>query len=619
MTELLRYKQVAFRRFKAFESFALNLQRFNIMVGPNNAGKSTILAAFRILEAGLRRANARSAELVDGPNGAVFGYPVDLGPLSIGEENIFFDYDDSVPASVTFALTSNKKLTLYFPEERVCYLIPDDPRIAIRTPSNFRRAFKCPIGFVPILGPVEHNERLYEKEAARRALYNYQAARNFRNIWHHYPNGFESFRNTLRETWPGMDIKEPEVDYLSHDYPVIHMFCSEKHRDRELFWIGFGFQVWCQMLTHLVKAKHYSIFLIDEPDIYLHSNLQRQLLGLLQNLGPDILIATHSTEIISEAETEQIVLIDKNKRQSNRIKNPTKLTEVFSSLGSNLNPTLTQLTKTRRVVFVEGKDFQIFSRYARKLKLTDVGTGAGFAVIPVEGFNPDRVLSMKKGIEAALGSDVRAAVILDRDFRSEAECRAIAQRCKESCELAFIHSCKEVENFLLVPDAIDRAARNRIREVTRRTGKDVDYVRECSKILEAFGEEQKNYVISQVIASRRRFVRESHLREDESTTNQAALEAFESEWAKGPNRRLELVPGKAALSAVNRHLQTKYRISVTPAGIIAATDEDEIPTEMRNLLNELAGFAAGWTHESAARRTLSQPMRGDADLEVGGP
>ena len=82
---------------------------------------------------------------------------------------------------------------------------------------------------------------------------------------------------------------------------------------------------------------------------------------------------------------------------------------------------------------------------------------------------------------------------------------------------------------------------------------------------------------------------------------------------------MELVPGKAALSAVNRHLQTKYRISVTPAGIIAATDEDEIPTEMRNLLNELAGFAAGWTHESAARRTLSQPMGGDADLEVGGP
>ena len=28
-------------------------------------------------------------------------------------------------------------------------------------------------------------------------------------------------------------------------------------------------------------------------------------------------------------------------------------------LGSNLNPILTQLAKTKRVLFVEGKDFQI--------------------------------------------------------------------------------------------------------------------------------------------------------------------------------------------------------------------------------------------------------------------
>lgn len=592
MPELIHYNKVAFTRFKAFESFTLNLQRFNIMVGPNNAGKSTILAAFRILEAGLRRANARSAELVDGPNGSAFGYMVDLNALSIGEENIFFDYNDSEPASVVFSLTGNRTLTLYFPEERVCYLIPDDPRIAIRSPSNFRRAFNCPIGFVPVLGPVEHNERLYEKEAARRALFNYRAARNFRNIWHHYPTEFESFQETLRATWPGMDIKAPEVDYLSHDYPVIHMFCSEDRRDREIFWIGFGFQVWCQMLTHLVKSRHYSIFLIDEPDIYLHSDLQRQLLGLLQDLGPDILIATHSTEIISEAEAEQIVLIDKHRTRANRIRTPTQLTGVFSGLGSNLNPILTQLTKTRRVVFVEGKDFRVFSRYARKLRITDLDTRAAFAVIPIEGFSPDRAQSMKRGIEAALGGRVRAAVILDRDFRAEEECKAITQRCDEFSDLTIIHDCKEVENFLLVPEAIDRAARKRVEERVRRTGKEMDYVGVCSRILDEFAEEQKNYVISQFLASRRRFVRESRLHEDDATTNQAALEAFESDWARGARRRMDLVPGKAALSAVNRHLQVKYGTTVTQAGIISAMHVDEIPTEMRKLLSDLASFAA---------------------------
>ncbi len=215
VAEVLQFTRLVFKRFKAFESFTLNLRHFNIMVGPNNAGKSTILAAFRILAAGLRKANARNPVLVNGPNGLVRGYSVDLAELSIGEENIFFNYDDSEPALVTFSLTGDKKLVLYFPEVGSCFLIADDPQRRIGSTSAFKSAFHCPIGFVPILGPVEHSERLYEKEAARLALFNYRAARNFRNIWHHYPDDFEEFRNTLKETWPGMDIEQPKIDAIN--------------------------------------------------------------------------------------------------------------------------------------------------------------------------------------------------------------------------------------------------------------------------------------------------------------------------------------------------------------------------------------------------------------------
>ena len=591
MPQHLQYTRVTFRRFKAFESFTLHLQRFNIMVGPNNAGKSTILAAFRILAAGLRTANTRRAQLVAGPEGRVFGYPVDLGALSIAEENIFFNYDDSRPASVNFSLTGEKKLTLYFPEAGACYLIADSPGRRVESPKEFRSAFNCPIGFVPILGPVEHHERLYGKEAARLALFNYRAARNFRNIWHHYSDDFESFRTILRETWPGMDIEKPELD-TSYEKPVLHMFCPENRIARELFWAGFGFQVWCQMLTHLVKSRHSSIFLIDEPDIYLHSDLQRQLLSLLGDLGPDVLIATHSTEIVSEAEADEIVLIDKHRRFSKRIKDPTQLTEVFSSLGSSLNPILTQLAKTRRAVFVEGKDFQVFSRYARKLHLNEVGSRAAFAVIPIEGFNPDRARSLKKGMELTLGGEIRAALVLDRDYRSDLECDAIMQRCGEFCEFAIVHKCKEIESFLLVPEAIDRAARKRTKERSRVTGREIEYTGESVEILEAFAEGQKSYIASQFIASRRRFVRETMPGEAEETTNQAALEAFEADWAQGMQRRLELVPAKAALSGINQHLQARYGVSVTTAGIISACSVDEIPSEMRELLGILAKFGA---------------------------
>ena len=36
------------------------------------------------------------------------------------------------------------------------------------------------VAFVPVLGPVDHNEKLFEKEAARLALLSHGASRNFR-------------------------------------------------------------------------------------------------------------------------------------------------------------------------------------------------------------------------------------------------------------------------------------------------------------------------------------------------------------------------------------------------------------------------------------------------------
>ena len=79
-----RFTRVEFTRFKAFEKFSIELRHFNVLVGPNNSGKSTILAAFRILAAAMRRANARRAAVLGGSLG--YGYDVDLSSISIAEK-----------------------------------------------------------------------------------------------------------------------------------------------------------------------------------------------------------------------------------------------------------------------------------------------------------------------------------------------------------------------------------------------------------------------------------------------------------------------------------------------------------------------------------------------------
>lgn len=589
MNEMHHFVQVDFHRFKAFERFSLHLRHFNILVGPNNSGKSTILAAFRVLAAALRKAYSRKPEYVRAPRGRAFGYAIDLSGVSVAEENIFYNYDDTSPASVQFKMSNKNELQLYFPERGACYLIADTNGTPPKSPSAFREKFNCPIGFVPILGPVDHNETLFREEAARLALFNYTAARNFRNIWHHYPDRFGEFRRILTETWPGMDIEPPKLDY-SYENPRLHMFCPEERIPREIFWAGFGFQVWCQMLTHLVQSSEKALFLIDEPDIYLHADLQRQLLDLLRNLGPDILIATHSTEIITEAEADDIVLINKKRKSARRINHPSELAEVFAILGSSLNPVLTQLAKSRRALFVEGKDFQILGKFARKLNYGKVGNRSEFAVIPVEGFNPERIRNLKKGIETTLGGKIAAAAILDRDFRSQAECEAISRACEDFCEVVRIHDCKEIENFLLSPPAIDRAAARRVADRNKRSGHEHRFSPCARTLLDNFANDRKTYVTSQYLAFSRRFHRAASPATDEASANEAALSEFESRW-RDKDVRLAMVPGKDALSRVNEHLQKQYGVTVTPTAIIDAMKNDEVPREIEGLVVSLDAFA----------------------------
>lgn len=588
MKDIQRFTSITFKNYKALKRYSVSLTGFNVLVGPNNAGKSTIIGALRILSEGLRKASAKKPEYINLEGIASWGYRVPLEDLPVATENIFSDYDDTEPATVEFRLSGGNKLLLIFPEHSSCFLVCKNESRLVRSPSDFKREYGASIGFVPILGPVEHNEPLYQIEAARRALLTHRASRNFRNIWYHYSEDFEHFRDLVRSTWPGMDIEKPEIDY-SHKKPILHMFCPEERVPREIFWAGFGFQVWCQMLTYIVRAKKDSLLIIDEPDIYLHSDLQRQLVGLLKNIEPDVLIATHSTEIISEADPGDLLVINKKTSSAKRIKDPSQLQSIFEVLGSNLNPTLTQLAKSRRAIFVEGKDFQILSAFARKLGKQEIANRSDFAVIPVEGFNPQKVNDFSKGIELTLGGKLLKAVIFDRDYRSEDEADQESARLKKVADFVHIHERKEIENYLLEPAAIGRALSLRISERNNRTDENIKCEESVYDIMKSLTDALKNRISGQFLSRRSAFEKAKSPGLDQATINQKLLDEFEELWKDIP-KRLEVVPGKEVLSQLNLYLQKKYKVTLTAPIIITAMRQDEVPEEIRRLMENLDGF-----------------------------
>jgi energy-coupling factor transporter ATP-binding protein EcfA2 len=591
MNSVQRITSVHFSRYKAFRDFSIALQRFNILVGPNNCGKSTILSVFRILAEAIRKAKSKSATLVEGPNGETRGYSVGLGSIPVATENIFNNYNDDQPARVTFRMSSGDSLMLFFPKRGICNLICETSGRPITSPSSFRQRFCPEIGYVPILGPVEHEERLFQKEAAREALLTHRASRNFRNIWHHYPDAFDEFRNLVQTTWPGMDVKRPEID-TSHEKPLLRMFCPEERIDREIYWSGFGFQVWCQMLTFLVANRDSSLFIIDEPDIYLHSDLQRQLVAILKDLGPDIVIATHSTEIITEADPNEVLVVSKKGRSAKRVSDPAQLRSIFETLGSNLNPFLTQVARSKRLVFVEGEDFRILAPFASKLAARAVAIRSEFAIVQARGFNPTRVKTFAEGVEAALASRISVALVFDRDYRSESEVANELASFRAFCDYAHIHSKKELENFLLVPDTINRAITQAITEQNRRTGRARSFSDNISTLLSEITDSMKHDVQAQYLKRQLPFERTLARGLDDATVTSALLAAFDERW-RSLEARLDMVPGKAVLSVLNEHLQKTLGVTITPRLIIDAMLVSEIAPEMKEIITALEQFSRG--------------------------
>jgi hypothetical protein len=76
-----RITSARFTNYKAFRDYTASFKDFNVLVGPNNAGKSTILGALRILSEGIRKARSRNPEFMRGYKGRTKGYAIDLRGL----------------------------------------------------------------------------------------------------------------------------------------------------------------------------------------------------------------------------------------------------------------------------------------------------------------------------------------------------------------------------------------------------------------------------------------------------------------------------------------------------------------------------------------------------------
>ena len=575
---------VQFRNFKAFENFSISLDHMNILVGPNNSGKSTVIGAFRALSIGLRRAAARNPELL-GNRHITRGYRIPRASLPISLENAQTDYQD-VEATVAFRLSNGNSLRLSFTsDDDDCILYPVTAEGGtVTTAAAFKREFPISLLVVPVLGPVEYREQIVKKETVNENLATHRASRNFRNYWYYYPDDFEEFRQQVIATWPGMDINQPEFAADRR----LSMFCLEDRMTRELYWTGYGFQVWCQLLSHIFRSQSRSMLVIDEPDIYLHANPQRQLLSILKTSGPDVLMATHSSEIVAEADANDILVIDKTQRSAKRVRSPEGIQTTLGSLGSIHTATMTNIAQTRRVLYIEGEDFQILRRFARRLGLSELGSGVGIAPFPLGGFpSIPRLKAVTLGVSESIGGSMLFGGIFDRDFRPDEEIDELLKSFSRELHFAVILERKEIENYLLVPSVLDKTLARLLEDRARRSGEVASVRRPISEFLREITDSMKTEVQAQRIAKRVDF--SARTGKDPSTISREAIEIFDRKWSDD-QLRLHIVPGKRVLSELFSRVQSEYKVTLTPSRIIEQLRESDMPLDLRQTLRAIDSF-----------------------------
>jgi hypothetical protein len=580
--KMSKVRSIEFRDYKSFSRFVLSARERNVLVGPNNAGKSTVLDAFRIAFDALRFTSRRNALLkTHDPFGVCSTWIIPASAIQNDLRACIHNLGDG-PAQISIKLENGNSFMISIPSDGdlECFLVTD---VAGRKNTSFlRERFPLKLVVVPTLSPLEQNEELVLQETVERNRYGRLASRNFRNFWlHKSKEEFDAFADLVELGWPGIKLRFPEVEY-GGPRPIVRMYFRDGANVREVQWAGFGFQVWMQTMMHLSGADENSTLILDEPDIYLHPDLQHRLLDVIGQRVGQYFVATHSTEIINAVEPGDVLIVRPDSRGARRIQGESGYSDVYAAIGSSENAQFARLAKTKKVLYFEGKDARILSKVAKKQGGMDFISSATVTLMKTDGFaNWSRVSTSSWVFENFFGFHIPVAAIFDRDYRCDDEIEEFLSDVNTKDTQCRVLPFKEIENLLLVPNAMTAAVkRHSIRVLPD------GWEQEILDIFDFCLERMKSKTLSARIGSRISYEVSRGSKKDIATISAAEEEAFTHSWSHNEFKR-KVVPGKTVFSEIVGKIQEKFAVTLTPARIIDELRVEDINPEMFEILRDI--------------------------------
>lgn len=567
--------------FKGFEEFRIGFSSTSVLVGPNNAGKSTCIEALRGVAAMIAHARRLKPDWgysVD-RDVQVRAYTFSAGDLPIEEENLRFEFTPN-ETRLECHLADGLGVIAVWPAEdegggrgSFFYLIAKD-RPQPRSPVEVRPLFQ-PIGVVPQLAPIEHAEELLSHDYLTKTMASRLASRHFRNhLWEMKlepveggRTAFDDFREFAAEWLPEVELVDVAVRSGGRG-AELDVFYREGRSRKELVWAGDGVQVFLQILWHVHRLRTSPTIILDEPDVYLHADLQARVTRLLETYDVQVILATHSAEIVAEATPASVLLVDRGTRRAVRSPGGKALEDLSGAIGSHFNLRLARVLRSRVAVFVEGQDSKLLRSLARTVGADAFVNEGPLTVVPLDGVaNRARLSGFKWVVDNLLEHAIAGWIILDRDYRSAEEAESLTAELEGAGLRAHIWRLHEIESYLLHPQA-----------VARRSGASPDWV---GRALDSAASDMRDEVLPDFLAARQAEIRNRG--RAPKTVMAEALREFDHAWENGA-ARAALCPGKELLSRLNQLLQEGGHRAVTPSGLARDLRHDEIDSEVRELL-----------------------------------
>ena len=566
-----RLNSINITNYKCFDKVSFNIKDINIMIGENNAGKSTVVETIKLLSFAIEK--LKNGNLIECPNEISENKRDRCVKLNI--ENLIIDISlvghkySELPSRIVGYFEGDLTVEVYIIKGEV-YAIAYHHQISITNRKSIKEARLPAIYVMPHFNLLRDSEILISEKSIKRDRFNYRSSLHFRNELYEYSDRISELNELLNNTWNRLYVT---VSYKVGESTYINTQIRDNDFSAEIKDYGSGLQMWLQILWFLCKIPEFEcIVVLDEPDVYIHADLQRKLYYLVSDRFSQIIIATHSIEIINEAKLSDILIVDKRKNSFSFCKERTILDAALKSIGTTQNLMLTKLQRHNKCLFVEGTELDILDDFF-KIAINDASKSIkDFATSKLDGKNNyNESFGAAKIFKEDSGGTFKTFCILDRDYNESFNLK-IRQEAEQSGITLYILDRLEIENYLLVP-----------RIYAEILGKPISEIEEKIK---SIAETLKGDTFDRILEAKVLEYKKINPRLDLAHISKETREFIDSCWISLDNI-LSIVPGKEMRSKIYKWMKDEYNISCSDKKVLKHMTKTDIPNDLIEFLKEM--------------------------------